>query len=85
MISINLENKIARGLLLLATLALIGTFLTIGIFRFITSVLADPRNQVDVQLLEAASGYFPDSAPLESRLAARLLMSRSDEAQSYEA
>ena len=85
MLSLNLERTWIRVALFCGAMLLVGIYLTFGLFRFVTSVIADPRNQVEVQFLESAAALFPNSAPLQARLAAKLLAAGSTETESYEA
>jgi hypothetical protein len=69
---------LASALLLLAGL------LTLTLARFVTAVAADPYSQVTPQILESAVYYFPDNAPAQARLAARLIEAGWDSSRSYQ-
>lgn len=53
--------------------------------RFITSVVASAEVGIDLPTLKAAAEYFPTSAKLQARLAARMIESQLDNQQSHEA
>jgi len=69
---------LASALLLLAGL------LSLALTRFVTAVAADPYAQVTQQILESAVHYFPDNAPAQARLAARLIEAGWDSSRSYQ-
>lgn len=52
--------------------------------RFVTSVISSSSFAVNLPALEAAAVYFPDSAKVQARLAARLVESELDAGQSHE-
>jgi tetratricopeptide (TPR) repeat protein len=66
-----------------ASLLLAG-LLSLALARFITAVAADPYSQVTPQILESAVHYFPDNAPAQARLAARLIEAGWDSSRSYQ-
>jgi tetratricopeptide (TPR) repeat protein len=84
-ISLNLSSigvrVIVFGLALFFCLGLIGFELQ----RFITSVVASSSVPIDLPMLESAATYFPNSAKVQARLAARMIESQLDGLQSHEA
>lgn len=69
------------GLALVLCLGLIGFELQ----RFVTSVVASSAIAIDLPTLESAAAYFPNSAKVHARLAARMVESQLDGQQSHEA
>ncbi|MEK7833296.1 MAG: hypothetical protein AAB401_19555, partial [Acidobacteriota bacterium] len=84
-ISLNLSSIGVRvavfGLALILCLGLIGFELQ----RFVTSVVASSAMAIDLPMLESAATYFPNSAKVQARLAARMVESQLDGQQSHEA
>lgn len=83
-ISLNLSSIGVRvvvfGLALILCFGLIGFELQ----RFITSVVANSAVAIDLPTLESAAVYFPNSAKVQARLAARMIESQLDGQQSHE-
>lgn len=72
---------VAFGAILVLCLGLVGFELQ----RFITSVIVNSRVEFDLPTLKFAADYFPNSAKVQARLAARIIESQSDSQQSHEA
>lgn len=72
---------VAFGAILVLCLGLVGFELQ----RFITSVVVNSRVEFDLPALKFAADYFPNSAKVQARLAARIIESQSDSQQSHEA
>lgn len=84
-ISLDLSSPGARVLALIAALGLFCGGVGFALARFITAVAASPRLPVDLSMIEATAAYFPDSAAVHARLAARLVEGGTESAQSHEA
>src|SRR5262245_9367582 len=59
-------------------------FASLALERFVITVAADPRINVSQEMIEAAVQYFPDSAAVQARLAARLVEMGSSQAEAHE-
>lgn len=57
----------------------------IALLYFVISVVANPRTPVDLPTVESAVSYFPRSARLHARLAAKLVENGSRATESHEA
>lgn len=84
-ISLRLSSMGLRAALLGGTLMLCLGLIAFELQRFITSVIASTSIELDLATLKSAADYFPTSARLQARLAARLIESQSDSGQSHEA
>jgi tetratricopeptide (TPR) repeat protein len=59
-------------------------FAGLALSRFVIAVAADPRIEVGQEMIEAAAGYFPNSARLQARLAARLIETGAAQTEAHE-
>src|SRR5262245_11435323 len=59
-------------------------FAGLALERFIIAVAADPRIDIGQETIEAAVSYFPDSAAIQARLAARLVEEGVLQAEAHE-
>ena len=84
-ISLDLSSLGARTLTFIAALGLFSVGIGFGLARFVTEVAANPRLPVSLRVIEATAAYFPNSAPVQARLAARLVEGEMEAAQSHEA
>lgn len=82
--SVSLSSVISRWGLIGLALVLFSGVVVFASLRFVTSVVANPRLQVDLSTIESAVSSFPNSAKLQARLAARLIESSSENAESHE-
>jgi tetratricopeptide (TPR) repeat protein len=69
--------------LTLAIMAL-SLFSALALSRFVVAVASDPRVGVGQETLEAAAAYYPDSARVQARLAARLIETGVAQTESHE-
>lgn len=67
-IRLNLQNGLMRRVLFLAVLVTLGVLVKIIIGEFVVGTLSDKRVGASKDLLISATGYFPSSARLFSRL-----------------
>lgn len=71
--TLSLDHKIARRLVPIGIMIGCVWFVAATLERFVVAVAADPRVNVGQGMLESVAGYYPDSALIQARLAARLL------------
>lgn len=83
-ISFNLSFLGARVAVFCAALVLATGFIGFALVRFVTAVISSSSFAVNLPALEAAAVYFPDSAKVQARLAARLVESELDATESHE-
>lgn len=84
-ISLHLSSIGLRAVLFGVTLILCAGLIGFEFQRFITSVVGSAGVYVDLPTLKFAADYFPNSAKLQARLAARMIESQADNQQSHEA
>ncbi len=83
-ITLNLSFIGARVAVFCAALVLAFGFIGFAMMRFVTSVVSSSAFAVNLPALEAAAVYFPNSAKVQARLAARLVESELDATESHE-
>jgi tetratricopeptide (TPR) repeat protein len=81
---LDLHSRWSRTAMMIAALFCAVIFAGLAITQFITSVLADPQNQVDPAIIESAANYYRNSARVQARMAARLIESGLDETLDHE-
>ncbi len=84
-ISLHLSSIGLRVVLFGVTIILCVGLVGFELQRFITSVIGGAGIYVDLPTLKFAADYFPNSAKLQARLAARMIESQTDNGQSHEA
>jgi tetratricopeptide (TPR) repeat protein len=79
-----LRQKLARFALLAAVLLVVCVMAGVALTHFAYAALTDPKLPVSREMLQVAANYFPNSARVQSRLAANLVESDVDGALSHE-
>jgi tetratricopeptide (TPR) repeat protein len=83
-LSFNLKRGVLRtGILGLASVGYL-TFIAFALTRFAHGVAADTRMEIGEEIIEQAAAYFPNSARLQARLAARLIEMGAAQADTHE-
>ena len=83
-IVISLSSPVLRWLWLVFALLCFSGVIGFTLPWFVISVVADPKMQIDLSTVESAASYFPNSARLQARLAAKLVESGAETAESHE-
>jgi tetratricopeptide (TPR) repeat protein len=83
-IKLDLHNLMSRVAMPAAALFCGVILAGLALTQFITSALADPQTQVDPVVIESAVNFYPNSARMQARMAARLIESGLDESLDYE-
>ncbi len=83
-VSLSLHSLGSRLVALVSASLLLAGLLSLALARFVTAVAADPYSQVTQQILESAVYHFPDNAPAQARLAARLIEAGWDSSRSHQ-
>jgi len=83
-LTLNLSFIGARVAVFCAALVLAVLFIGFALTRFVTAVISSSSFAVNLPALEAAAVYFPNSAKVQARLAARLVESELDATESHE-
>lgn len=83
-----LKLGLQRRSVRLATLAVVSSacvsYAGVALAQFVIAVASDPQIAVSREMLEAVTTYFPNTARVQARLAARLIEAGVDETQSHE-
>lgn len=83
-ITLSLRGPLSRFAIIVTTLFAAAAFLSLSAARFITAVISDPDVQAETEVIEGAANYFSNSAPVQARMASRIIESGVDQAESYE-
>lgn len=83
-IELSLSSFIWRWLWFVGSLIVFGSTVLIALLWFVTSVVVNPKMQMSLATVESGAYYFPNSAKLQARLAARLIEKGADAAESHE-
>jgi tetratricopeptide (TPR) repeat protein len=83
-VKLELHSLASRAAMLITAVFCVAGFIGLALTHFVASVMADPQVQLDTATIEAAAEYFPNSAWVQARMAARLIESGIDETQSHE-
>lgn len=81
---LSLSSFFRRWLWFGITLSVFGGVVGLTLFWFVGSAVVNPKMQVNLATMESAARYFPNSAKLKARLAAKLIEHGTDEAESHE-
>lgn len=84
MIRLDLRRNAVRIAMLAMAILVSGLFILLSFAHFVMAVVADARTPVSQEVIVATANYFPNSARVQARLAARLVESGVDESQSHE-
>jgi tetratricopeptide (TPR) repeat protein len=79
------DRGFLRAAALVLAVAVCVLFATLALSRFVIAVASDPQIEVGQEMIEAAAAYFPDSARLQARLAARLIETGAAQTEAHEA
>src|SRR5262245_4867933 len=83
-VKFDLHSRASRVAVLMTAVFCAVVFIGLALTHFVTSVMADPRVRIDTATIEAAADYFPNSARVQARMAARLVESSVDADRSHE-
>lgn len=83
-IVISLSSSVMRCLWFGSALILFVGVIGFTLLWFVTSVVANPKMQVHLSTIESAASYFPNSAKLQARLAAKLVERGAETVESHE-
>lgn len=79
-----LRSRLLRTATLSVAVCAVAGFIVLALTQFVTAVMADPKIQADPAQLQAAADYFPSSAGVQARVAARIIESNVDRSLSHE-
>lgn len=81
---ISLSSSVLRWLWFGFALVLLVGVIGFTLVWFVTSVVANPKMQIGLSTVESAASYFPNSARLQARLAAKLVERGPEVAESHD-
>ena len=84
LVNLELGSVESRLAMLLSVVFCAWVYTSLAIMQFVISVVADPQLKAATATIEAAADYFPNSAWVQARMAARLIESGVDKTASHE-
>lgn len=79
-----IRSRLLRAATLSVAVCVATGFIGLALTQFVVAVMADPKVQADPAQLQAAADYFPNSAGVQARMAARIIESNVDRTLSHE-